>query len=46
MSLAVMFARTEFPVGFFLLCGIVTLAAALLALAILAGVKWERNLRR
>ena len=46
MSLAVMFARTEFPVGFLLLCGIVTLTAVLIALAILAGVKLERNLRR
>jgi hypothetical protein len=46
MSLADMFARAEFPVGFLLLCGLVTLSAVLLALAILAGVNWERNLRQ
>jgi hypothetical protein len=46
MSLAVMFAWGEFPVGFLLLGGIVTLSAVLLALIILAGVNWERNLRR
>ena len=46
MNLAVVVARAEFPVGFLFLCGIVTLVAALLALGILVGVNWERNLRR
>jgi uncharacterized membrane protein YphA (DoxX/SURF4 family) len=46
MSLAVMLARAEFPVGFLLLCGVVTLVAALLVLGILVGVNWEHNLRR
>ena len=46
MSLVVMLALADFPVGFLLLCGIVTLVAVLLAWAILVGVNWQRNFRR